>query len=1134
MTPRQLRAELERAGVELWVDGEMLRYRAPAGVMGPELLRKLREQKQDLVSLLRSEQTVGKLSTPVVESATVGQQALWYLHHSDRESPAYNVASAARIHTPIEIHAFRSALESLLARHDSLRTVFRLQQGIPTRVVQHHQALDFEIVDGSVLDAGEMARRVQAEYERPFDLTRGPLLRARLYQESTGSHVFLLVLHHIVFDSWSLWVVLKEFQHFYQKALGNAVVPLPSLEVGFGDYARWQTQYLAGDESQKHWDYWKQSLDGAVKPVELPFDFYPRKPLLRGASFKFLIPNATTERLLCLGREERATPFMTLLAAYFCLLRRYTSHEDVVLGIGSGGRTQPQFAEVIGYFVNTLPIRVSMNAECSFRSVLKQVRSQVIGSLKHQDFPFPLLVKRLNPSRRENALNFCNVMFGLQKPQSEVELAQLFDQDAEEIMQWGDFDISPFDLHQQEGQFDLNLEVLDSGSTYTGLLKYNTHRFEPETIERLAGHFLRLADAIATRPDLPILNHEMLSETETAQLLDWSQADTGRVDSQPTELFIAQFERMATERPNSVAIAAPERLTYRELDRRANQFSHVLREHGVRVGDVVACLLPRCVDAEVLILALFKIGAIYVPVDPLGTEARISGIVKDCGPRLILAECQPPGIGKLMPHAAHWLDWSEFLDSAASASSERVAATVREDDPAYLLYTSGSTGHPKGVVVSHDGISKHLKSIAQAFSLRSDDCVLQFANFTFDPALEQLLTPLSLGASVVVRPNDMWTAHQFWEVIVEEQVTVANLPPAYFRECTRVASADLVRSTSLRLMIVGGDVFPAETTEFWNQLPVQVLNAYGPTESIITATTCDIRGHRGDASIPIGRPKPGMSAFVLTPDQKLSPIGVPGELCLGGDILALGYWRDEELTARQFVPNPFENSPTSRLYKTGDLVRWTNRGELEFLGRLDRQLKINGVRIEPAEIETLLRSLPAVKEVVVVSQSISGKGPRLIAYLECHSGAAISAEEIRRMSRQQLPANMVPDVFVVVEQIPVNASGKVDYAKLPTSDESLASRIVDYAPPRTPIERRLVEIWEQVLKVERIGIHDQFLDLGGGSFDSLRIATLAAEQGLTLSEGEMTPDLLFHFPTIAALAEQISWEERVESTQETS
>lgn len=1135
MTPRQLRAELERAGVELWVDGEMLRYRAPQGIMGPDLVRKLREQKQELVSLLTTEQAAIKREAAAVEPATVGQQALWYLHHSDRESPAYNVASAARIHTPISVNAFRSAWEVLLARHDSLRTLFRVKNGVPVRHIQSHQALDFECIDGTAWDAGELMQQVQAEYERPFDLEQGPLVRIRLYKESAGSHVFLLVLHHIVFDSWSLWVLLKEFQHSYAEALGKKARPLPKLEATFGDYARWQAHYLNGEASQKHWDYWQQSLQGAVRPVELPFDFYPKKQLLRGDSLRFLLPDSTTERLLQLGRDERATPFMALLAAFFCVLRHYTAQQDLVLGIGSGGRTQPEFAQVIGYFVNTLPIRATIDSECSFRSVLRAVRSQMIGALKHQDYPFPLLVKRLNPSRGENSVNFCNVMFGLQKPQSEVELAQLFDQDTGEVLQWGDLEISPFDLHQQEGQFDLNLEVLDSGSSYTGLLKYNTHRFERGTIERLADHFLRMADCITSMPDSPVLGHEMLSEAEISQLLAWSQSAIDRKDQGADELFMSRFERLAKERPNTIAIAAPDRLTYRELDQRANQFAHALRENGVSTGDVVACLLPRSVDAEIVILALFKVGAVYVPVDPGSTESRIREILRDCCPRLVLAQCQPHSLVLgLSSQSTAWMDWTEFLELAASASKERIPTSVREIDPAYILYTSGSTGQPKGVVVSQGAISKHLQSIALAFSLRSDDRVLQFANFTFDPSLEQLLTPLSLGASLVIRPNEMWTAHEFWEIVAQEQVTVANVPPAYFRECTRVATAELVRSAQLRLMIVGGDVFPSETAAFWNSLPVTVLNAYGPTESIITATTCDIRGHQGDGSIPIGRPKPGMSAYVLSPDQKLSPKGIAGELCLGGDILALGYWHDDELTARQFVPNPFESSPNARMYKTGDLVRWNGQGELVFLGRLDRQLKINGVRIEPAEIETALRSLSLVKDAVVVPEAVSGKGPRLVAYVECQSGVAHSADEIRRLSRQHLHASMVPDVFLILDQIPVNASGKVDYAKLPAPEEEASSRASHYVPPRTPIERRLVEIWEQVLQVDRIGIHDQFLDLGGGSFDSLRIATLAAEQGLRFSEGDMAPDLLFHYSTIAALAEQLSWEVPVQSAQDAS
>lgn len=1116
MNAAQLQCELAERGCQLWAEGEMLRFRAPDGALTPELMKELKRQKKAMLELLR-EGSGGANKPSRSHAVSFGQQALWLLHQSDPQSPAYNVCSAARIESAVDFDALARVWRTLLSRHEALRTTFESAAGQLAARVHESPPLDIEQVDAAGWPADRVHARVKRDYERPFDLGRGPLARLRLYKIAPEEHVLLVAMHHIVFDAWSLWILLEELGSLYEKEAAGEAGTLPAPAARYADFVRWQQEQPNSESGRRQWEYWQQRLRGPAPCAALPCD-RARRPhaARRGASHHFRLPEELAAGLRALGKSAGATPFMTLLAVFQALLHLHSGQTDFVVGTTTSGRAKKEFSRLVGYFVNALPLRAEVDPEASFADLLEQSRERTVEAIAAQDFPFPLLVERLNPQREPGALPLCRTVFGLQKPNEFSRVMEALD-DAERAIDWGGLRARAYPLDQQEGQFDLTLEMYETATTFLGVLKYDTQLFDDPTARRLAERYVHLAQQLVEDPRRPLRSLSLVGDAERAELARLGAAP--EATPLAAETLAELFERQAAATPDCEAITCEgETLTYDGLNRHANQLAWRLAGLGVGVGDAVGCCLERGVDAHVAQVACVKLGAAYVPIDEAGPRDRLGRILADCEASVLLThESVATRLGLKTEGATSprvvLLDHSrERLDTAPTANP---AAPVSGETTAYVIYTSGTTGAPKGVVVSHAAFCRHVARAVAAFEIGPNDHVLQFSAMTFDPSLEQAWTAWSQGAKLVARGPRLWSASEFWSVVTSERVTVANVPPAYFREVSD-ALARRDGAETLRLMIVGGDALPVAALGAWRGSGVRLLNAYGPTEAVVTATVWDIDERIGeDGRAPIGRPLAGTATLIVDDDGRERPLGVAGELLISGP-LADGYLHDAALTRARFVERD-----GARYYRTGDVARWNNEGQLEFIGRRDRQVKLRGYRVELGEVESALASLDGVREAAARVVTDDSGEPALVAYYTAEPNSTLDPSSLMAALRARLPHYMTPERWALLDELPLGASGKIDEARLRAETGEPADATRGYAPPETRVQEVLCSVWSTVLGVERVGIHDDFFDLGGASLKSLKIVSLAEERGLRLADQSFSPALLFEYPTVAELAQHL-------------
>jgi amino acid adenylation domain-containing protein len=1119
MTCDDVYQDLLKRGVKISVSGDLLTFTAPQGALTNQLIALMKRYKQDLIRLARAQVDEGE-STARNYPASFGQEALWLLHHTNPTSASYNTAATIRILSTLDVDSLQSALSKLQSRHELLHATFAERDASLQVAIQARPQLDFRVVDASKLDERQLREAVQGEYSMPFDLQTGPLFRVRLFTQSADRHVLLMVFHHIIFDASSLWILQRELQQLYAAELTGNVSLLPALAAHYADFAAWQRGLVESAEGARQWDFWQAQLAGDPAPAELPWSFSRNKHgERRGATHSFEIDEPLSAALRGLAKSLGATPFATSLAVFQMLIHRYGGQRDFIVGATTSGRSQRQFDQCIGYFVNVLPIRSTLTETTTFAALVQETKQRALGAMQAGDFPFPLLVERLKPVRTANAPPLCRIMFGLQNAHSFGEVKQLLG-GAEESIDWGGLRAQSYELDQQEGQFDLTLEMHEGSKSFNGLLKYDRNLLADAAAERLAKHFVELLKGVVANPHRPLSDYELAPLEEREQLTAWS---SGPSLPTPTRLrFDECFADVVARTPDATALVLEDRhWTYAELDRWSTAVARRFLELGARPGDNVVICLQRRALAPVCLLAALKCGVAIVPVAADSPTQRLERILDECRPKLIITESDRreaieglvPAAVPVVPSGA--LDVSRLKAGLFTSEPGTRIAEFAPSTIAYIIYTSGSSGTPKGVRVSHDAICRHVAAMASVYKMTKADRVLQFCDLTFDPSLEQFLVPWSLGASVVFRPDAMYTGDGFWREIARQRITVANVPPSFFIECSQYVRTD----TLLRLMIVGGDVFPISSLPKWTHTSIRLINAYGPTEAVITATTCELSEHETSRAIPIGRAKPGSRALVLDHAGRMVPIGVPGELCLGGPMLAEGYVGDVADGTDRFPWITIEGEPRQRIYRTGDLARWNEHGELEFLGRRDRQIKIRGFRVEPGEIEAALLEHPGVRQ-AFVSLCEDASQRFIAAHVVPARMADVSRELLVRHLKTRLPLYMVPERFGILESLPLNDSGKVAVDRLPTLPRPAPSSTHIYVPPRTALEQLLVKIWADVLEVERVGIHDDFLELGGGSLQSLRIVSRLNEAGVSLQhdDGEMGPHLLFQFGTIAELS----------------
>jgi amino acid adenylation domain-containing protein len=1064
---------------------------------------------------------------------THGQKALWFLHQSDPSSSAYNAAFAVRVRSPIDSDAVRSAFQALLDRHPSLRTTFTAKDGEPVAETRGGQELAFEHHDADGWGWDELRTRVADDYRRPFDLERGPLFRVSLFRSQPDDHVILITIHHIVCDAWSIWVLVHDFHVLYPALIRGAANPLPPAPPPYRDFVNRQAELLSGQEGDRLNRYWMEQLSGASMVLELPTD-HPRPPLLvqRGASHFLRFDAELVERLEAVARNQGTTLYTVLLAAFQLLLHRYSGQDDLLVGTPVAGRTQAGFSSTVGYFTNTLVIRANMAGNPRFDALLGQVRQTLLTALHHQDYPFPLLVERLQPIRDPSRAPVAQVMFVMQKPPRSEEFWDLSARGSDQRIDWGGLDVEPFALAQMEGQFELTMELVQAGESLDGVIKFSTDLYDRATIARMEEHFRTILLAIAASPDRRIAELPILPASEERRVTHgWNQ--TRRPLTSPL-LLHEWFEEQADRSPDAEAVVAPDderpsairSLTYRELNERANQMAHRLRALGVVPDVPVGLCVDRSCEMMVGLFAILKAGGAYVPFDPAYPADRLRYMAEDSRVPVVLtllhlggllAERRDPTGGGSPAVICLDTDWP----SVATGPRANPRVDVSPLNLAYVIYTSGSTGKPKGAMNTHLGICNRLRWMQDALGLGDDDRVLQKTPLSFDVSVWELFWPILVGARLVIaRPGGHQDQHYLADVIERQQITTLHFVPsmlALFLECP-----GLERCRRLRRVISSGEALPVELQRrFFARSTAELWNLYGPTEAAVDVTCWKCLPDDARHRIPIGRPIFNTQILILDRSLRPVPIGLPGELHIGGIGLARGYFDRPALTAEKFIPNPFSDVPGDRLYKTGDLARFLPDGNIEYLHRLDNQVKVRGCRVEPGEIEAVLRHHSDVREVAVAVQDRGGNDPQLVAYLVPRGDQSPSVAELRAHLSARLPEFMVPSAFVVLEALPLSPSGKVDCRSLPQLGRRLDPSQDARVPPRSEVERRVAAIWREVLGVDEVGVHDNFFELGGHSLLLARVRNLLQEkfgQLLTLVE-------MFQHPTVSALAGRLKGEE---------
>jgi amino acid adenylation domain-containing protein len=1035
------------------------------------------------------------------------QQRLWLLDRFDPGTAAYNIARAMRMRGALSIPALHESLAGVVARHESLRTTFADAGGEPVQVIAAHRSFELPTIDlTSVPPADREANAlglIRDEAQHPFDLTTGPLMRAVLLKLSNDEHILLLLMHHIVTDGWSMSVLFKEITELYEAAAAGRPASLQSLPMQYADFARWQRASLTADVLDRHLTYWRTQLAGLDAVLELPLDRpRPARRTARGGLQRLTLPMQLANRLREISRAANATMYMTLLAAFQTLLWRHTGAEDIVVGSPIAGRSEVEHESLVGFFVNTLALRTKLSGAMTFAELLERVREVALEGYAHQDIPFEKLIEELNIPRSLNHTPLFQVLFIMQNiPKQIFELPGLTLDELE-------FDIDT-------AKTDLTLELAETDEGLYCALEYSTDVFETATATRLLGRFRTLLEGIAADPQQRLSALPLLEASERQQLLvEWNDTAAPYPHDQCIHHL---FEAQAARTPEAVALVYRDtRLTYRDLNARANQLARHLRSRGVGRGLLVGVCIERSIETIVALLGILKAGAAYVPLDPAYPPARIAYMLQDCRAPVLLT------VRRLVDRAPK--EGTEVVcvdtlpDSVAAASGENFDSGVGANDLAYVIYTSGSTGLPKGVLASHRGIVNRFAWMWTRWPFTPTDVCCQKTALSFVDSIWEIFGPLLQGVPGVIIPDEvLQDPVALVEMLAAHRVTRIVLVPSLLRLLLDSVPEIGARIPALKFWATSGEALPPELARR-TMMALQgamLVNLYGSSEVAADSTVYVVTERSSFDRVPVGRPIANTQVYVLDAEMNLVPIGVPGEIFLGGDGVSRGYLNNPELTAKKFVPDRFRLDPEARLYATGDRGRFLADGNLEYLGRIDDQVKVRGIRIELGEIEGVLSRHPSVQAAAAVVIG-DGGGERLVAYIEPRDGAA-SSSELRRFMREALPDYMVPSSIVLLSALPMTPSGKVNRRALPKPDPE-AEREREYVAPRNPTEQALADIMAEVLELDRVGVHDDFFELGGHSLLGIRIVARVRKAFRV----ELPLRRLFEEPTVAGLAPEIA------------
>jgi len=1033
------------------------------------------------------------------------QEGLWFLEQLQPGTAVYNVPIGLRLIGELRRDALMAAFGELQRRHDSLRTRIVTVDGVGLQEIDEQIVVNLGAADLSQTSGLEqraaLERHLMERASVPFELTRGLLWRVELVKLSEREHVLLITMHHIISDGWSIGILIRELSELYGRLSRGEAATLPALKLQYGDFARWQRGWLQGEVLESQLGHWRARLAGAPLVLELPADrARPAVESFRGAFYWFTLPRELAEALLGLSRREGTTLFMTLLAGFTLLLSRYSGQQDLLVGTPVANRSRTEIQDVVGCFVNTLVLRADLSGELSVRRYLARMREVCLEAYAQQDLPFERLVEELRPQRDMSRNPVFQVMFALQNaPMQPLELPGLT--------------LSPLEVDARGAQVDLMLNMQETADGIGGWFNYATDLFDESSIVRMFEHLQIVFQGMVGDPQAMLKDLPLLTEFERHQLLvGWNA--TAREYGSEARLH-RLIERQVARTPEAVALEFEGReLTYAELNARANQLARLLQAKGVGPEVLVGVFAERSFEMVVALLAVLKAGGAYVPLDPSYPKDRLRYMLEDARAPLVLA--QPHLANALPAGAAQVLELDTSRAAYAGESGEDLQDVGTPEDLAYVIFTSGSTGRPKGAMNAHRGICNRLLWMQEEYGLGTDDAVLQKTPFSFDVSVWEFFWPLMTGTRLVLaRPEGHRDSAYLVGLIRESRITTLHFVPSMLRVFLQEAGLDGCRS--LKRVICSGEALPHELQErFFARLPaVELHNLYGPTEAAVDVTYWACR--RGDErlTVPIGRPVANTQTYVLDAQMRPVPVGVPGELYIGGVQVGRGYIGRPELTAERFVADPFSLRPGARLYKTGDLARHLADGAIEYLGRLDYQVKIRGQRIELGEIEATLDKHAGVGQSVVLAREDTPGDQRLVAYVVPREQAPSFAELKTHLS-QALPLYMVPAAYVFLETLPLTSSGKVDRKALPAPERSASEAI--YVAPRTPTEEIMVDIWAQVLGVGRVGVHDNFFELGGHSLLATQVISRARDK----FDLQIPLVMIFEEPTLSGFADYIA------------
>ncbi|MCX8132087.1 MAG: amino acid adenylation domain-containing protein [Clostridia bacterium] len=1109
---------LRELGVKLWLEEGALRYQAPKGVVSKELLGELSNRKNEVISFLKQvkmeaqavKEPIKRISRDEGEDLPLSfsQQSMWFFDQFTKGNPVFNISNAVKMSGIPNKEAIRKSLEKLVERHESLRTTFKNVNGSPVQVINKKADVDLAEVDLSHVHKKEIENKIKLvlkdEARRIFDLEKGPLFRFCLFKTGEEEYVFSMTIHHIISDAWSNAILVGEFFKLYEAFLKEKNLELPLPEIEYADYSSWERNRLQGETLEELLSYWRKQLANPLT-LQLPTDYpRPKSQSYEGGFETFRVSRELSEKLKSICNKEGVTMFMLILTAFQALLCRYSGQTDIFTGTVVANRNRKEVESLVGYFMNTLVMRTNFENDPCFTEVLNKVKQMTIDAYTYQELPFDKLLEELKPERDVSRTPLFQVMFILHTTQKvELDLPGLkMEQLAVES------GMSPFDLRLQLTETDQGLK---------GGFDYNTSLFSPSTVERIGYHLLNILESIAANPEVRISKIKLLTEKEERQILE----EFNNTDAEyPEEKVIYEFfEEHALKNPDDIAASfGDKQLTYKELNEKANQIARILCEKGMGQESIIGILLERSLEMIIGIMAVVKAGGAYLPIDPHNPQDRINYILEDSNVSLLLSHKKFSDI-----HVGEKIEKIYLEDEALyTGDKSNLAGKADPHGLAYVIYTSGSTGKPKGTLIEHHSLVNRLNWMQKMYPLIKSDTILQKTPYTFDVSVWEMFWWAMQGAKVCfLEPGAEKDPGKIVKAIEENMITVMHFVPSMLNSFLEYLkdTGETGRVASLKQVFASGEALTAAQVSLFKNLlaknGTKLANLYGPTEATIDVSYFDCITDNELDSIPIGKPIDNIRLYVMDSKLQLQPVGVPGELCIAGVGLARGYLNRPELTSEKFADNPLE--PGKKLYRTGDLAKWREDGNIEYLGRIDFQVKIRGLRIELGEIERVLIEHPSVKDCIVTAWEKQPGNMHLVGYIVCEKDTKTEIDEIKAFLGKALPEYMVPKLFVFLDAMPLSQNGKADRKALPLPE---LEKKTEYVAPKNELESILANIWKEELGLENVGINDNFFEIGGHSLLLTRVHNRLNKQ----FQREFSLIDLFTHSTICALAKYISGE----------